>query len=219
MSKKRIVLIDDHPIFLQGLKIIIESYKTYKVIGEAGNIRDSLKLIQDKKPDLAIVDLNLGEEDGLDLVKRLHKDFPELAIVVLSMLDERHYAERAISSGARGYLMKEETAEVLHEAMDCVIEGKVWMSNGQKERYLDNLFASGGISKSSTPQTFTQKLTNRQLMILSYMGKGYGTRQIAEALGLSPKTVEAHKHQLKKRLDCKNAQELLQFAIQWIQHT
>lgn len=208
MNRKKIVLIDDHPIFLQGLKIILESYEPYQVIGEAGNIKDSLDLIENSKPDLAIVDLNLGDEDGLDLVSRIHKDFPDVAVIVLSMLDERHYAERAINSGARGYLMKEETAEVLHEAMDLVMEGKIWMSSGQKDRYLDNLFTSGGQ---------TTKLTNRQLMILKYMGKGLGTKQIAEKLELSPKTIEAHKYQLKKKLDCKSAQELLQLAIKWNQ--
>jgi len=208
MKQKKIVLIDDHPIFLQGLKIIIESYQPYRVIGEAGNIKDSLELIEKSSPDLAIVDLNLGDEDGLELVTLLHKDYPDVAVIVLSMLDERHYAERAINSGARGYLMKEETAEVLHSAMDQVMEGKIWMSSGQKERYLDNLFTTGG---------HTANLTNRQLLILKYIGKGMSTRQIAEKLELSPKTVEAHKHQLKKKLDCKSAQDLLQLAIQWNQ--
>lgn len=218
MQERTVVIIDDHQIFIQGLKIIIERYEGYRVAGEAGTIQDALELIARVNPDIAIVDLNLGNEDGLDLIKQIKKNHEAVLVLVLSMLDERHYAERALLAGARGYIMKEETAEVLFDAMESVFSGKVWMSEPQRSRYLDAMFSSGSRPEKGM-QPLVQKLSDRQLMILSLMGKGFGSIPISEKLSISPKTVEAHKAQLKKKLGLRSAQELLRFAIEWIGRT
>ena len=215
MENKTVVLIDDHQIFIQGLKIIIERYEGYSVVGDAGSIQAGAELIGKVLPNIAIVDLNLGNEDGLDLIKLIKKNYPDVLVIVLSMLDERHYAERSLLAGARGYIMKEETAEVLFDAMEAVCAGKVWMSEQQRSRYLDAMFSAGNKAEKGM-QPLVQKLSDRQLAILSLMGKGFGSIPISEKLSISPKTVEAHKAQLKKKLGCSSAQELLRFAIDWV---
>ena len=215
MSSVSVIIVDDHPIFIQGLKIILDSNKDYNVVGEAGDGKTAFQQIAEKKPDLVIVDLNLGNEDGLDLIKQIKKLYPEMKTLVLSMLDERNYAERALLAGARGYIMKEETADVLLSALDTVIAGEIWLSPREKSRYLDALFSSGRKSAGNTPQSLLESLSDRQLLVLSLMGKGLGTLDIAEKLFISPRTVEAHKDQIKKKLRCKSSQELLQFAIEW----
>ena len=215
MKKISVVLVDDHPIFIQGLKIVLDNSDSYCFAGEAGNTADALNLIGEISPDLVVVDLNLGSEDGLELIKRIRKLYPGAKILVLSMLDERNYAERALMAGARGYVMKEEPAEVLMEAMDAVMAGKIWMSSREQNRYLDAVFSSGKKDSDNGPLPLLKSLSDRQLLVLSLMGKGLKTAQIAEKLFISRKTVEAHKDQIKKKLKCGNSQELLQFAIEW----
>ncbi|MBN1649039.1 MAG: response regulator transcription factor [Spirochaetales bacterium] len=218
MDKSTILLVDDHQIFLEGLKMVINSYNDYTVVGEALNTADALSLISDLKPDLAIVDLNLGDEDGLLLIERIRKDFPKTKVMVLSMLKEEYYAERSLLAGAKAFIRKEETAEVLKDALDTVSDGKIWLSSDEKHRYLNSVFSESTFTQDKGIVPLIRRLTNRQLQILAFMGKGVGTKQIAEKLNISTKTVEAHKEQLKKRLACSSSQELLRFAIEWTTH-
>jgi two-component system, NarL family, response regulator NreC len=218
MAKNKIILVDDHQIFIEGLKMVINTYDDYVVKGEALNMEDAMSLVPKVSPDMAIVDLNLGDDDGLVLIDKLKKEFPELKIIVLSMLNEEYYAERALLAGARAYIRKEETAEVLKDALDAVVSGKIWLSSSERHRYLNSVFSESVFSQDKGIVPLIRRLTNRQLQILTFMGKGFGTKQIAEKLDISTKTVEAHKDQLKKRLACKNSQELLRFAIEWTSH-
>lgn len=213
--KRHIAIIDDHSVFIQGLSVLIESDSSLSVIGSATNYNDGLKLIEDKNPELAIVDLNLGEKDGLDLIKDINTRFPKTKILVLSMMQERYYSERALQAGAKGYVMKAEAADTVISAIKAVLDGKIWLSPSEQSRYLDSHFQE--------PQQATENpidsLSNRQLQILRLLGQGNGTIEIANLLNISSKTVDAHKEQLKKKLNCKNSQELLRLAISYYHST
>lgn len=211
----RIALIDDHPIFLQGLRMILDKQARYSVVGEAGNISGAMELLEKKAPDLAVVDLNLGNEDGLELIKLIRKHFPGVKTIVLSMLNERYYAERSLTAGARGYIMKEEAADTLITAIQTVMDGNIWLSPAEQSRCLEAMFSHSRSSRGDR-LSLVGDLSDRQLQILMLMGKGNSTVQIAEKLFISRKTVEAHKGQMKEKLKCASARELNQLAIEWV---
>lgn len=213
--KNQIAIIDDHSVFIQGLSVLIESDNFLSVIGSATNYDDGLKLIEEKNPDLAIIDLNLGEKDGLDLIKEITSKFPQTKILVLSMMQERYYSERALNAGAKGYVMKAEAADTVISAIKTVLNGKIWLSSSEQSRYLDSHFQDPHENSENPIDT----LSNRQLQILHLLGQGNGTIEIANILNISNKTVDAHKEQLKKKLACKNSQELLRFAISYYHST
>jgi DNA-binding NarL/FixJ family response regulator len=173
-----------------------------------------MELLGKKETDLAIVDLNLGDEDGLDLIKTMKAQYPHLVILVLSMHNERYYAERALKAGARGYIMKEEAGNKVIDAIKTVMSGKVYLSEAEQERLFGN---SPGEPPPAIADKYgpVQKLSNRQLQIFSFIGKGLGTAEIAVKLNLSAKTVGAHKEHLKQKLHCGSSQELRQLAIEW----
>lgn len=210
MKENRIVIIDDHAVFIQGLSLLIDNEKDLQVAGTATNFFDGEKLVEEIQPDLVIVDLNLGDKDGLDLIKILTEKNPKIKILVLSMMQERYYTERSLAAGAKGFVMKDAVADTVITAIRTVLEGKIWLSPSEKERYLDTMFQKPSQTVSKNP---IEDLSNRQLQILRMMGSGHGTVEIANILSISTKTVEAHKEQLKKKLNCNTAQELLRLAI------
>lgn len=215
MDKYSILLVDDHPIFLQGLELVIESFNEFTVVGCAHNSKEALDLIRLKKPQLAIVDLNLGNEDGLELIRQIDKEFPLCKCLVLSMLEEQHYAERALLAGAKGYITKDEVAEILLEAIKRVQGGEIWLSKKEKERHINAFFSNRAKISGAKESIMVDKLSDRQLRIFSLIGKGFGTIEIAEELSISRKTVEAHKSHIKEKLWCKSSRDLLQMAIEW----
>lgn len=209
MPKTNIVIIEDHPLFARGLTVLVESEALYSVAGTAANVRDGLKLVEDTGPDLAIVDLNLNGEDGLDFIKQVHARHPELVIFVLSMLDELYYAQRALKAGARGYIMKEEADKDVLQAIKTVLSGKIWLSCAESVRIAENSLDGKGTDED------VSGLTDRQLQIFSMIGEGLGTVEISARLNVSKKTVDAHKEAMKVRLHCTTSQELRQKAVEW----
>lgn len=212
------MIVEDHPLFSKGLAQLINAQESYKVIGEAGTTAEALSLLDEKKPNLAIVDLNLGDDDGLELIKTMKNNAPELIILVLSMHDERYYAERALRAGAKGYIMKEEAGNKVIDAINTVMSGKIWLSEMERERILD--YSTGHSSFSGGNDWFAsiKKLSDRQLQIFTLIGKGLGTIEIATKLKLSPKTIDSHKEHIKLKLHCSSSQELRQLAIEWLNH-
>jgi len=200
-----VLIIDDHPLFSRGLTQLIESQRYYKVVGMAKDRNEALSLLNEHRPQLAIVDLNLGQEDGLDLIKDILIQQPQTVVLVLSMHDERYYAERAIKAGARGYIMKEEAETSVMIAIETVMSGQIYLSDSEKQRM--NEYANGNNSISD--------LSDRQLQIFSLIGKGYGTVEIAEKLNLSIKTIDTHKENIKSKLHCSSSAEMRQMAIEW----
>jgi DNA-binding NarL/FixJ family response regulator len=209
---KRLLIVDDHPLFRKGLEELIHSDADFAVCGEAGNAAEAMEVIRKLKPDMAIVDLSLPGANGIELIKNIRAEFPSLPILVLSMHDESLYALRALRAGADGYVMK-------HEAMANVIQAIREVFNGRP--YLSPAMAAQVITKFAHRQAegevdAVERLSDRELEILELIGKGHEVRQIAKLLHLSPKTVETHRAHIKDKLDLKNSREVARFALQWL---
>ena len=207
-----VIIIDDHPLFSRGLSQLIETQKDYKVIGLAKDRNEALSLLDSTTPDLAIVDLNLGQEDGLELIKDIIVIHPQTKILVLSMHDERFYAERAIKAGAKGYIMKEEAESQVINAIKTVTSGEIYLSENEKNRIKE---LSQGRPDSGELSDLISALSDRQLQIFTLVGKGLGTVEIAKRLNLSIKTIDTHKENIKGKLHCASSAELRQMAIEW----
>ena len=210
---KRIVIVDDHPLFRKGLQELIHSDGSFAVCGEAGSASEAMEVIRKLHPDLTIVDLSLPGANGIELIKNIRAEFPKLPILVLSMHDESLYALRSMRAGADGYVMK-------HEAMANVVHAVHEVFNGRP--YLSPAMAAQVITKFAHRQAegevdAVERLSDRELEILELIGKGNEVRQIAKLLHLSPKTVETHRAHIKDTLDLKNSREVARFALQWLQ--
>lgn len=212
-SKDRItvLLVDDHPIVRQGLSELINQQSNLLVCGEAESAVEALDLVHKLKPGFVLVDVSLKQTSGLDLVKAVRAREPRLPLLVLSMHDEGLYAERTLRAGARGYIMKQEASEKIVEAIHCILEGNIYLSEPMKEKMLQHL-----IQGSTESEGFSiEKLSDRELEVFQLMGNGFGTRYIAEKLHLSIKTIESYRESLKHKLHLKKGAELVQRAIQW----
>ena len=207
-----VIIIDDHPLFSRGLAQLIETQKDYNVIGMAKNRNEALSLLNSTKPDLAIVDLNLGQEDGLELIKDILVIHPQTKILVLSMHDERFYAERALKAGAKGYIMKAEAESNVINAVISVTNGEIYLSDSEKKRLKE---LSHGNTDNTDKFNTISSLSDRQLQIFTLIGKGLGTVEIASKLNLSIKTIDTHKENIKSKLHCASSAELRQMAIEW----
>lgn len=212
-----VLIIDDHPLFSRGLAQLIETQKTYKVTGMAKDRLEAISMINDLKPNLAIVDLNLGQEDGLELIKDILVMQPRTTVLVLSMHDERFYAERALKAGAKGYIMKEEAEAQVINAIQTVMNGGIYLSENEKQR-LKDITDSDSPKTEKEPFDLISSLSDRQLQIFTLIGKGLGTVEIAGKLNLSIKTIDTHKENIKIKLHCASSAELRQMAIEWTSH-
>lgn len=210
-----VFIIDDHPLFSRGLAQLIETQKSLHVMGIAKDRNEALDFISKSSCDLAIVDLNLGQEDGLELIKDILSFKPQTKILVLSMHDERFYAERAINAGAKGYIMKEEAETQVINAIQTVLNGEIYLSAAEKQR-LEHI--TTGEAESSSKIDSISALSDRQFQIFSLIGKGLGTVEIAGKLNLSIKTIDTHKENIKSKLHCSSSAELRQMAIEWFNH-
>jgi DNA-binding NarL/FixJ family response regulator len=212
-GKTRILIVDDHPIVREGLTRRINRQPDLVVCGEAGAAAEVMKAITESRPDLVIVDLTLPDKGGLELIKDIHTRHPRLPALVLSMHDEKLYAERALRAGAMGYVMKQEATEHIIEAIHCALAGQVYLSRSMSARMLGTLVAG----KAQGPSSPLESLSDRELEVFQLVGKGLGTRQIAEKLHVSVKTVEAHKIRIKAKLGLESATELARHAALWVE--
>jgi DNA-binding NarL/FixJ family response regulator len=209
---KRIVIVDDHPLFRKGLEELIHSEGSFAVCGEAGNASEGIDVIRRLRPDLAIVDLSLPGANGIELIKNIRAEFPKLPILVLSMHDESLYALRALRAGAEGYVMKHEAMANVIQAIREVFNGRPYLSPAMAAQVITK-FAHRNAEGEADP---VERLSDRELEILELIGKGKEVRQIAKLLHLSPKTVETHRAHIKDKLDLKNSREVARFAMQWL---
>lgn len=210
-DKKRILIIDDHAMMREGLIQLINREPDLEVCGEAGNGFEGLELIGKTDPDLVLMDMTLPGKGGVELIKDVRAMHPGKAMLVLSMHDERIYAERALKAGARGYIMKQEGGQRLIEAIRRVLDGKAWVSEGVSAKIVD-LFS--GKQSDISP---VQRLTDRELEVFELLGAGKTTRAIAEQLHLSTKTVEVHRAHIKEKLQIATGAELISFAARWLE--
>ena len=211
-SKTRVFVVDDHPIVRSGLAQLINREPDLAVCGDAQEMHSALKAIDILKPDIVIVDISLNGPDGLDLLKTIRSRDPQLPILILSMHDESIYAERALRAGANGYIMKQEATERVLVALRRIMNHEIYVSDRVANRMLSR-FVGTALPSARSP---VDELSDRELEVLRLIGAGHTTRQIAEDLHLSVKTVETYQGHLKDKLHLRNSRELVQFAIQWV---
>jgi DNA-binding NarL/FixJ family response regulator len=203
------IVVDDHPLYRHGVTMLVGQELRLDCAGEAGSIPEAIELLAAARPSLAIVDISLQGQSGLDLVRTIKAEYPEIAVLVVSMHEENLYGERALKAGARGYVMKHENPSVLIDAVRDVIEGRIAVSAELRERMLEGI--AGGRSGAEP----VDRLSDRELEVFTLIGKGCGAAEIAERLRLSVKTVNAYRDHIKDKLGLPSAADLRKFAVEW----
>jgi DNA-binding NarL/FixJ family response regulator len=210
-KKSRILVVDDHPIVRQGLAMLINQEADLLVCGEAEEATGAMHVLASSRPDVLIVDISLNGPDGIDLLKNLRNIYPTLPVLILSMHDESIYAERALRAGANGYIMKQEATEKVLVALRRILGGEIYVSDRIANKMLKHYITGSGTLRPCS----IADLSDRELEVFRLIGEGHGTRQIAEELHLSVKTVESYQAHIKEKLSLRSARELMQHAIQW----
>ncbi len=214
MTKRKVLIVDDHPILRKGLTLLINQEPDLFVCAEAENAQMALESLDNVVPDMAIVDISLPGIDGIELIKELRLRHKEMPVLVVSMHDEALYAERSLRAGARGYIMKQEALEKVLVAIRKVLEGEIFVSERITTKMLEKFVSVEGLSQAASP---IDLLSNRELTVFRLIGQGHKTRQIAERLHLSIKTVESYRAHIKEKLKLGDGTDLLKYAIQWVQ--
>lgn len=211
-EKRGVLIVDDHPIVRQGLAQLINQELDLHVCGQAEDVHQALQAIRALSPDMVVVDISLKETSGIELIKDIKVQYPSLPVLTLSMHDESIYAERAMRAGAKGYIMKQEATEKVVTAIRRVLAGEVYVSDGMAAKMVGKLIA-GPAKAGGSP---VDRLSDRELEVFRLIGAGYGTREMAEKLHLSVKTIETYRAHIKEKLDLIDANELLRTAITWV---
>jgi DNA-binding NarL/FixJ family response regulator len=206
-----VLLVDDHPIVRQGLALLIDREPDLCVCGEAESAHSAFHAIATLLPDLVVLDISLSGPDGLDVLKEIRMKTTNLPVLILSMHDESIYAERAMRAGANGYIMKQEATEKVLVAIRRILQGEVYLSDRLTSTMLQQYVRGASRAKTSP----LVNLTDRELEVFRLIGEGHGTRQIADELHLSMKTIESYQAHIKEKLTLRNARELVQHAIEW----
>jgi DNA-binding NarL/FixJ family response regulator len=211
-SKYSVLIVDDHPVVRQGLAQLINQEKDIEVRGYAEDAYQAMQAIKDIRPDMVIVDISLKDTSGMDLIKDMKIQYPNLPILILSMHDESLYAERALRAGAKGYIMKHEATERVITAIRRVLAGGIYVSDSMAAKMVSKL-ATGVAPQSTSP---VESLSDRELEVFRLIGEGHKTRDVADKLHLSVKTIETYRAHIKEKLDFKDGNELFRFAVEWV---
>jgi DNA-binding NarL/FixJ family response regulator len=207
----RVLIVDDHPLVREGLRIQIARQPDMEICGEAGDVIQSLSLIDSTAPDLAIIDIALGEDDGLDLIRRIQSRNPGVRILVLSMYPETLYAERSLRAGAMGYINKQEAPGRIVEAVRTVLNGHLYLSAAMADRLVGHALGK----QADVPLSNADTLSDRELEVFRLIGSGLTTAEIGERLHLSIHTIETYRQRIKSKLSLKTSAELARAAAQW----
>jgi DNA-binding NarL/FixJ family response regulator len=210
-NPSRVLVVEDHAVVLEGLTILIDDQPDFKVVGGAETIEQALKLVPQLKPDIVIVDISLGEQSGLDLIRQLHEERPNLPILALSMHDESLYAERALRAGAKGYIMKKEAMKNVMIAVRRILRGEIYVSEKIALRMAHKLVDPQAVKAGSA----LEQLSDREFEVFKLIAEGIGPTEIASRLDVSVKTIETHRERVKQKLGLKNGQALTRYAVQW----
>jgi DNA-binding NarL/FixJ family response regulator len=213
-AKKTVLIVDDHPLLRQGLALLINQQEDMQVCGEAEEAHAAMYAVAQRRPDIMILDISLNGPDGLELLKSIRATDPDLPILILSMHDEAIYAERALRARANGYIMKQEAAEKVLVAIRRILNGEVYLSDRMSNKMLQQYITGA----PSMIQSRISSLSDRELEVFRLIGEGRATREIAEELHLSIKTVETYQAHIKEKLALRSGRELIQHAIQWKVH-
>jgi len=209
VAKSTVYLIDDHPVIVQGISMLINAEPDLSVVGTSASWHTALKEIAELKPNVVVLDITLASANGVEVLKNLRVHFPEQKVLMLSMHDENLYAARSMKAGASGYLMKGSATEEVVIAIKQILKGEIYLSAGMSKRMMSQLVGHG--RQGASP---LEILSDRELEVYELVGAGLTTRAIAERLHLSVKTIETHKAHLKEKLGLQTANELVQHAIQ-----
>ncbi len=211
-EKHKVFIVDDHPLLCRGLTHLINQESELEVCGTAGEIPTALHAIEDCDPDIVTVDITLGGLSGLRLVEELAACRSDLPTLVLSVHDESLYAERALRAGAKGYIMKTEPSENIIGAVKKVLGGEICVSETLGTELINKLMSKQSVSLASP----IDQLSNRELEVFELLGRGMKTREIAEKLSLSVKTIETYVDHIKKKMNFRDSRHLFMHAIQWV---
>lgn len=210
--KHRVFIVDDHPVTRTGVATLVNREADMEICGEADNALDAFTEIQNKRPDLALIDISLKKPNGIELLKNLRAVMPGLRTLIMSMHDEELYAERALRAGAQGYIMKEEAGEKIVHAVRKILKGEPYLSEKMKNRVLHHVM---GVRKHDSAHSI-HSLSDREMEVFNLIGDGFSTRDIAEKLTLSVKTIDSYREHLKLKLGLKKGSDLVRYAIQWV---
>ena len=210
-STIKVLVVDDHPVFRHGICTLIDGQPGFQVCGEAGEAQAALAAFRRLSPDLVVMDITLPGADGIELTKMMVAEQPHAAVLSFSMHEESLYALRALRAGAKGYIKKDEPATTLLAAMRRVAQDEIYVSRRLSERLIFKAIHADGQDAESP----LYRLSDRELEVFRWIGKGLGTREIAETLNLSVKTVETHRAHIKEKLSFKHANEMVRFAHEW----
>lgn len=209
--RKRVLVADDHPIVREGLVQLINQQADLICCAQASTQTEVFAAVTAELAELLVLDLRLRDGDGLELIKSLKSQHPELPILVLSQFDEELYAERALRAGALGYVMKEQASKEVLDAMRTVLAGRIYVTSAMTARLLQKAITT----KLPSAEPSAENLTDRELQVLHYLGTGLSTREIAAKMRLSIKTVETYREHLKHKLGLPNAEKLVYYARNW----
>lgn len=212
--RKKILIVDDHPLVRKGIRSLLEQEHDLAICGEAANRREVLDLAQKTRPDLVLLDITLEGPDGIEVTKALRAECDDVPILIVSMHDEGLYAERALRAGARGYIMKQEVAENVIKAIRQVLRGDIYISEAMRQKLLQDL-ARPNANGNNSPM---DRLSDRELEVFRLIGEGHGTREISETLHLSIKTIETYRAHLKEKLAIRSSAELARSAVNWVEN-
>lgn len=211
-GKRRVLIVDDHTVLREGLALVINAQPDLLVCGEAATVAEGLRVVAAVRPDIALIDLSLAGGSGLELVKDLKVQYPNLSTLVLSLHDEALYAERVLRAGARGYIMKRASTTELLAAIRKVLNGEIYLSEAMESAVVRQALGKREPPTSSDP---LEQLSDRELEVFQLLGEGHGTREIAQQLGLSMKTVSCYRQNIQTKLQLKDAAGLMQRAVHW----
>lgn len=214
--KSRIFIVDDHAMFREGLRYLIDREPDLTVCGDAADADEALRNIDELKPDLVIADISLCGTTGIDLIKAIKSKYEDLPVLVVSMHEESLYAERALRAGAAGYVMKQEPAKTVKLAVRKVLGGDIHLSEKMATSMLGKFMRGGQAGPPASP---IESLSDRELEVFRMLGEGKFTRQIAEELDLSIATIHSFRNRIKEKLDLKNSTELMLHAIHWVRES
>jgi DNA-binding NarL/FixJ family response regulator len=208
----KIYLVDDHPLMRKGIAMTLDLEMDFEVCGQAESAEEAISDIPAKKPDIVVIDISLPGMNGIELIKHLKAQNPDLLMLVVSRHDEDMYAERAIKAGARGYLMKMEAGDVIVNAIRRILKGQIYLSEEINNKLLMGMMSGGQVGRSSPLEI----LSDRELEVFELIGNGTTTREIAERMHVSVKTVESYRTRIKTKLDISTGNELIKQAVQWV---
>jgi DNA-binding NarL/FixJ family response regulator len=211
-EKIRILIVDDHPLFCEGLRRMIDRHPALTVCGQAPDAASAIKAVAELKPALALVDISLEKTNGIDLIKSLKAKHEELPILVVSMHDESLYAERALRAGAQGYIMKNQPIKIVRDAIFKVLAGDIFLSEKMSTSVLARLL----LGKKDEPVSSVEQLSDRELEVFQMLGHGKSSREIAQDLNLTIPTIHSFRNRIKEKLQFRNSTELTLHAMQWV---